>query len=1394
MRKNIFFIFILLICLVSVSLSSADLTNSLKELEDAASRYERGDLSYMQLQTFAVQTRDVLNDELGINAYIIEDETAVNDEENYAEDELSFEFAEELEEHFVNAELAFYDNDFDTVESELEGAEKLLREHNFVKAADLIDNMVDAVRERDYAKVMKYAGKIDTIMRDVFGSDFEDSEDRKDNEDRDHERHFEGVSAEALRKVFGDPTRYTEWGWDANEEKSIKLDKKLPEWEKTLHEGDTLKIIFLAHPNLLKVGGATTIFYWTNIEVRFVTPLGISTEEAVNLLKDTEDITELANVASDIETQFNSYLEQNREQCTLTMKELLSNSKVTKQEQLKKKIVLARNKDIEIILESNECVNCEYSWIWSGVRVDVFDNHRKYENVRKLEQANHGEWSENPDLESAREKLPKVFDDLVFVSKKYVKDPSFFGGLFEVVQDFSYVREQLNSASGMDHDKYKDYTIDDYRSDMSSLFEGYKVYEHLSKETNYRLAIVEEKETRTNSWCEAREKDCASGECSGSMCVGKDKDKDKEYDEIDNDKGEECEGYDEYVCDDYGNCECLDIQREASKEEDCNDEETFVCENNENCRCVITKYKSYDDIKEDWEKEAIKSECGTGCEEGYTCAYDKETDIERCVIYEATECTHLDCEKGYKCMQNPEGYAWCEYLEDYNDWEDGCEDLDCGSGAYCEYGKCIDFPVSECDDCASKCPGASSTSCTEDLTCECHYDETQSPETLAAAIFGWATTDYDYEKWKEENPEIYEADKENFDREHEEWLAKQEEENKEQKDAEEKEDSEEKEETREKEETEKKSEEESKDWGCALLDCLEGYECIEQNGKANCVEKEKDWGCASIYCQPGYWCVEEDGNARCITTEDKGDFEDFEGSLEEFEIAFDKWKKENSEEYSKNKKLYDRDAEEWKKEWYRRQEKKKLDEEYRDWKKENPDTRKDDYYKDWKEKYLDYEEKEYDNICEPSWCGPKQECSEEYNGCNCVEGYHDCDGDWINGCESTKECRGCTSDLDCAPARCSEDGHRSISFVCKEQDSWEEDKYAIYLQGSCNKEPNGEINGWINVDAWGEGFEDFHKLKEQNRNYQDSWCIRELTSAEKQRREIENSFNQEFLSWYFERIEQNPEDFEKHERGISEIFYSIVGNVETIARSEKCSGGKIKLNPINLAYEDDFGKIEYWEEYVYSKQHDREILTPFMKRWFYPTKETMKAMLRQGPPEHERKEGFGPPPHEIRDMRRFKPVMETIRGISERFGGSADIKILIKDRDEEGNEEIINGMVMTINEDVLVHGNFIEDSKVQDIDATVNIEFNFLYDMISTHVEKFEGERVETAWWVDERERRNFDDGPGIGTMVKVFTRIVNGMVNKEITVDPTSRLDDIILSGKDMLTLMLKAQSMGGR
>ena len=60
----------------------------------------------------------------------------------------------------------------------------------------------------------------------------------------------------------------------------------------------------------------------------------------------------------------------------------------------------------------------------------------------------------------------------------------------------------------------------------------------------------------------------------------------------------------------------------------------------------------------------------------------------------------------------------CKCTSDPND---GCGALDCQQGYSCQYGQC--FPDDGgCEDCASKCPGASRTDCINDK-CECYYED-----------------------------------------------------------------------------------------------------------------------------------------------------------------------------------------------------------------------------------------------------------------------------------------------------------------------------------------------------------------------------------------------------------------------------------------------------------------------------------------------------------------------------------------------------------------------------------------------------------------------------------------------------------------------------------------------
>jgi len=420
-------------------------------------------------------------------------------------------------------------------------------------------------------------------------------------------------------------------------------------------------------------------------------------------------------------------------------------------------------------------------------------------------------------------------------------------------------------------------------------------------------------------------------------------------------------------------------------------------------------------------------------------------------------------------------------------------------------------------------------------------------------------------------------------------------------------------------------------------------------------------------------------------------------------------------------------------------------------------------------------------------CPPNQYCNAENGWCECTKGWFDCDGDWLNGCESQKQCKQCNADSDCALTRCSEDRQRIDMFKCKAGGSWEEEKRIVELGGRCGTKSSGEKVWGIWIDARGEGFEDFHLLKEQLHKSlgDDEWCKSELEFAIKERQELESSLNQEFVGWFFEKfVKQNPREFEFQEEMIWAVFESFQRNAEQTARALSCldrTDWPSGVKPVKISFNSPNGKIEFWEEFKTTSFFEKEnqtVLTPYMKLWIFPNREKFKKLFKEKTMEQIEEGKFGPAPNEKEKMRQNKQVMDTINRISNFYGGEAKIVLQIND-----DGQVVLNQLLTINPDELVNMNIVEE-KPADTDATIRINYDFFYDLMSTLIKEAKGADIIRPYW---EEKELGPEGPKIDDaviMIRIFTSIIAGIFTGQVSVDPIFEAPRVIMTLGDLMSL----------
>ncbi len=405
-------------------------------------------------------------------------------------------------------------------------------------------------------------------------------------------------------------------------------------------------------------------------------------------------------------------------------------------------------------------------------------------------------------------------------------------------------------------------------------------------------------------------------------------------------------------------------------------------------------------------------------------------------------------------------------------------------------------------------------------------------------------------------------------------------------------------------------------------------------------------------------------------------------------------------------------------------------------------------------------------ICQGG-CGENQYCSEEAGWCECSEGYYNCDGTWWD-CESSKQCEACTANSDCAGSQCDFNNPRTIiEFGCFQGGGWEQDIGAVSFSGGCIQHTDGQVDSYINFDTWGDPFEQINSKREHSNK---KWCEWELENALKQRKEIQKSFNEKSLEWFFEDfVTDDPEDWDKQTSAIYDNYWKIVETTREIARASDCLEQDFpEFEPLDIEYKspNGNGEIRIWEEYgpAESEEFEMDLYTPFMQIWIFPPEEFIKTEFKKAMAEGRMPgpegEDNGPSPEELAEMRNDPQTMEEIRDMVEPYDDGV-LNVLVQILDE--GEKVFQ-ISMEISEENLYVIEPVETyTKTSDI--TTEIDFNFMYDLIKIGEKNM---RIEHPEWAD----------PGLGNTVEniktgaaMAGKVSTGVATGKIKVKPMSEL-----------------------
>ncbi len=409
----------------------------------------------------------------------------------------------------------------------------------------------------------------------------------------------------------------------------------------------------------------------------------------------------------------------------------------------------------------------------------------------------------------------------------------------------------------------------------------------------------------------------------------------------------------------------------------------------------------------------------------------------------------------------------------------------------------------------------------------------------------------------------------------------------------------------------------------------------------------------------------------------------------------------------------------------------------------------------------------------------RESCGEEFN-CNVDE-------------ERTKCESGCSPESSCVE-KCAKGGDWWKEFENK--DEHKEEKGVFAVGGGCRKEQQ-KTDGHIWFNGWGEPFERIEPLKQKY--YQGSnseWCKEDFENLKKQRQEFEKGFNEEFAKWFFEDyLANSAEKWEQATSGIYEIYWTDVDNIMQTAQRMDCLNIAefSDYNLINVKYESEYGSIEFWEELKTAKmpEMDKEInvITPYMKIWVFPSKEFIKYEMKKamengefpGEDKTERENEEGPTEEEREMIKQNKKFIEEIKKVSDKYGGN--LGVLVQLKDYETNEIVFN-IYAQVNENDIIKMKPMLPEQVPEEDAKIEIDFEKIYSLISVQEKEMRGDEIQSPPW-DKKQRGGFRE---IRNGAKMYFKII-GIMNSA-KVYPEESEKDI----KSLFNLFLKMAMQGDK
>ena len=435
-----------------------------------------------------------------------------------------------------------------------------------------------------------------------------------------------------------------------------------------------------------------------------------------------------------------------------------------------------------------------------------------------------------------------------------------------------------------------------------------------------------------------------------------------------------------------------------------------------------------------------------------------------------------------------------------------------------------------------------------------------------------------------------------------------------------------------------------------------------------------------------------------------------------------------------------------------------------EYKKDYPTEQKDFYYNVSENKSKNCWQ---ENVCEPV-CETKKDCSNNGSKCEQKEICAPVCKDVFN--ESTNQ----TSQV-CSQECKQEEVCDNGSQICKEyQDCHDECKNKekcdestsgeIKLEATCDKDSSN-----LNLNAWG----DFEKYQGFNEGGWD--CQPEIDSLVEMRKSLQKDFNVDFAKWYFEKFLKGDSDkILNGAGGFKEVLRRLIRIEEEVANDLQCSKtGEWPegFKKIDFNYENNNTHVEVWEKSIpVSFDQNKKYYTTLFKYYWVPDKETAKNVIKY----MLLNNSFGPNEKEISRIQSDEGQMEIVNSLSERYGGSFDVKLTLKD--DNGNFEV--NKYLRINPNVIFR---LSDSIEESPDISVDLNYDVLYNFMKYMIKKSDGEKIEGPQWVQ------IQDDSGIGNFFSVLGAVSKAW-KEGVTIKPRYALIKLLFNVKDISQLIFNS------